>query len=89
MPQAKILFGDLYAFALRERSNGDIPNFKILENKVLWHILPVTVYLAMKNKHRSLIRKTTIKILCHKPHTAFLTISPTNVCYTDTLPGQW
>ena len=61
MPQVKNIFGDLYTFALRVQSNGEIPIFKILENRVLGHILPQTMYLAMKCEHRSLIGESTIK----------------------------
>ena len=48
--QVKNIFGYVYAFVLREHSNGDIPNlnFKILETKVLWDIPPEKIYLAMK-----------------------------------------
>ena len=68
-------------FTLREHSHGDKPSFKILENKVLWHILPETIYLAMKCEYISLIGESTIAILCHKPHTALLTISPTGTIF--------
>ena len=54
---------------------------RILEKKVLGHILPETMYLAMKCEHRSLIGESTIKILFHKPHTAFLIISPTGATF--------
>ena len=37
MPQVKIIFGDLYAFSLRELSNRDIPDFNALEKKVLYY----------------------------------------------------
>ena len=63
MPQVKTIFGDLYAFALREHSKEDIANFKTLENKVLSHILPETIYLAMKCEHRSLVGESTTNIL--------------------------
>ena len=46
MPQVKNIFGDLYTFALRVHSNGETPILKILENRVLGHILPRTMYLA-------------------------------------------
>ena len=39
MPQVKNIFGDLYTLALRVHSNGETPIFKILENRVLEHIL--------------------------------------------------
>ena len=77
MPQVKNICGDLYTFALRVHSNGEKPILKILENRVLRHMLPETTYLAMKCGHRSLIGESTIKIMFHKPHTAFLIISPT------------
>ena len=63
MPQVKIIFGDLYAFALRVHSNGETHMFKTLENRVLRHILTETIYLAMKCEHKSLIGESTIKIL--------------------------
>ena len=71
MPQVKNIFGDLYTFALRVHSDGETPIFKILEKRVLGHILPETMYLAMKCEHRSLIGESTINILFHKPYTVF------------------
>ena len=44
MPQGKNIFGDLYTFALRMHSNWETPIFKILENRVLGHILLETIY---------------------------------------------
>ena len=60
MPQDKNIFGDLFTFALIEHSTGETPTFKSLEKKALWHILPETMYLAMKCEHRSLIGESTI-----------------------------
>ena len=67
MPQVKNIFGDLYTFVLRVHSNGKTPMCK---NRVLGHISPETIYLAMKCEHRSLIEESTIKLLLHKLHTA-------------------
>ena len=50
--QVKIISGDLYAFALKEHSNGETHRFKLLENKVLGNISPDKIYLAMKCEHR-------------------------------------
>ena len=70
MPQVKNIFGDLYTFALRVHSNGKTPMCKTLENRVLGHISPETIYLAMECEHRSLLGESTIKLLFHKLHTA-------------------
>ena len=69
MPQVKNMLGDLNTFALIEHSYGETPTFKILENKVLVHILPETIYLAMKCEHRSPILESTKKTIFHKQHT--------------------
>ena len=87
MPQVKNIFGDLCTFALRVHSKT--PIFKIQQNRVLGHILPETMYLAMKCEHRSLIGESTIKILFHKPHTAFLIISPTGATCKARINFEW
>ena len=89
MPHVKNIFGDLYAFASRGHSNEETTMFKILENKVLEYILSETKYLAMKCEHRSLIGVSTIKILFHKPHTAFLLISPTGATFKAQINFEW
>ena len=89
MPQVQNIFGDLYTFALRVHSNGETPIFKILDKRVLGHILPQTMYLAMKCEHRSLIGESTIKILFHEPHTAFLIISPTGATFKARINFEW
>ena len=89
MPQAKHIFGDLYAFASRMHSNGETPMFKILKNKVSGHILSEIKYLAMKCEHRSHIGESTIKILFYKPHTAFLLISSTGATFKARIHFEW
>ena len=74
MPQGKNISGHLHAFALKEHINGETSTFKILEKRVLGHILPETIYLAVK-------WESTKTILFHKPHTAFLIISPTGATF--------
>ena len=89
MPRVKNIFGDLYTFALRVHSNGETPMFKILENSVLGHILPETIYLAMKCEHRYLIGESTITILFHKPHTTFLIISSAPATFKARINFEW
>ena len=71
MPQVKNMLGDVNTFALIEHSYGETPTFKIIENKVLGHILPETIYLAMKCEQRSPILESTKKIIFHRQHTVF------------------
>ena len=89
MPRVKNIVGDLYTFALRVHSNGETPMFKILENSVLGHILPETIYLAMKCEHRYLIGESTITILFHKPHTTFLIISSAPATFKARINFEW